>query len=98
MDGTQGDSRTIIQNFCSSVLGFPISLGAIQKVLDRTSAAIAPHHEAIGGEARKAAVNSVDETSWYTKNELYQLWVMASETVSFFMIQKSAAKQPSKPS
>ena len=93
MDGSQGDSRTIIQNFCASVLGFPISLGAIQKVLDRTSAAIEPHHEAIGSEARRAAVNNVDETSWYTKSELYRLWVMASKNVSFFMIQKGRTKE-----
>jgi transposase len=93
MDGTQGDSRTIIQNFCSSVLGFSISLGAIQKVLDRTSAAIAPHHEAIGEEARRSAVNNVDETSWYTKNDLYWLWVMANDVVSFFMIQRRRTKE-----
>jgi len=92
MDGSQGDSRTIIQNFCSSVLGFSISLGAIQKVLDRTSAAIAPHHEAIGVEARGAAVNNVDETSWYTKNDLYWLWVMANDAVSYFMIQRRRTK------
>jgi len=88
MDGSQGDSRTIIQNFCSSVLGFTISLGAIQKVLDRASAAIAPHYEAIGAQARMASVNNVDETSWRTKSELYWLWVMANNVVSFFMIQK----------
>src|SRR6266568_6546675 len=88
MDGSQGDSRTIIQNFCSSVLGFSVSPGAIQKVLDRASAAIAPHYEAIGAQARMAAVNNVDETSWRTKNDLCWLWVMANKAVSFFMIQK----------
>jgi len=86
MDGSQGDSRSIIQNFCSSVLGFSISLGAIQKVLDRASAAIAPHYEAIGTAARMAPVNNVDETSWYYKNYLYWLWVMANQFVAFFMI------------
>ena len=38
----QADSRSIIQTFCDSVLGFSISLGAIQKVLDRVSRAIEP--------------------------------------------------------
>jgi len=42
MAGNQGDSRSLIQNFCQSVLGINISLGAIQKVIDRVSAAIAP--------------------------------------------------------
>ena len=48
MAGNQGDSRTIIQDFCSSVLGFHISLGAIQKVIDRASEAIKPHYEVFG--------------------------------------------------
>ena len=86
MDGSQGDSRSIIQNFCSSVLGFSISLGAIQKVLDRASAAIGPHYQAIGSVARKAPINHFDETSWLYKNYPYWLWVMANTLVAFFMI------------
>jgi transposase len=43
MAGGQGDNRTIIQEFCASVLGIHISLGAIQKVIDRVSSAIEPH-------------------------------------------------------
>jgi transposase len=62
-----GDSRTIIQSFCASVLGLSISLGAIQKVLDRVSEAIKPHYEVIGEQARQQAVNHVDETSWFFK-------------------------------
>lgn len=47
MAGNMGDSRSIIQDFCSSVLGFHISLGAIQKVIDRVSEAIKPYYETI---------------------------------------------------
>ena len=86
MDGSQGDSRSIIQNFCSSVLGFSVSLGAIQKVLDRASAAIGPHYQAIGAAARKAPTNHFDETSWFYKNCPYWLWVMTNPLVAFFMI------------
>jgi transposase len=35
--GTYGNGRRMVQTFCSSVLGVPISLGAIQKVLDRVT-------------------------------------------------------------
>jgi transposase len=38
--GTYGNGRRMVQTFCSSVLGVPISLGAIQKVVDRVSQAI----------------------------------------------------------
>jgi transposase len=38
--GSHGNSRSTVKSFCSSVLGFHISLGAIQKVIDRVSEAI----------------------------------------------------------
>jgi transposase len=60
--GIDGNSRQAIQSFCSSVLGFNISLGAIQKIIDRASGAILPHYEAIRDKARSVAVNHVDET------------------------------------
>ena len=86
MAGNQGDSRSLIQNFCQSVLGVNISRGTIQKVIDRVSAAIEPHYEAIGQEARQAPVNNIDETSHRHKGALTWLWVMANSTVAFFMI------------
>lgn len=93
MAGNMGDSRTLIQDFCSSVLGFHISLGAIQKVIDRTSEAIKPHYETIGKEARQAAVNYIDETSHRQKEKLQWLWVMANTTVAFFMIHPKRSKK-----
>jgi transposase len=86
MAGNQGDSRSLIQNFCQSVLGITISLGAIQKVIDRVSAAIAPHYEAIGQEARSAPVNHIDETTYRQRAKLTWLWVMANSLVGFFML------------
>ena len=79
--GGQGDSRTTVQNLCASVFNFSISLGAIQKVLDRTSEALLPHYEAIGVQARRQAVNHSDETSWYLKGVLYWLWVSFFTTI-----------------
>jgi len=90
--GSHGDSRLTIQNFCSSVLGFSISLGAIQKILDRTSEAILPHYEEIGTAARQAEVNHVDETSWWLKGALCWLWVMTNTTVALFMIHENRSK------
>jgi transposase len=86
MCGNQKDSRTIIQSFCSSVLNFPISLGAIQKIVDRTSAAINPHYEAIAEVVRKAPVNNVDETSWCQNGALMWLWVLACPNAALFML------------
>ena len=93
MAGNMGDSRTLIQDYCSSVLGFHISLGAIQKVLDRASEAISPHYERIGEEARFASVNYIDETSYRLKAKLQWLWVMANSAVAFFMIHPKRSKK-----
>jgi transposase len=91
--GSHGDSRSTVQNFCASVLGFSISLGAIQKVLDRTSKAIAPHYEEIGAEARRAEANHADETSWFLNGVLCWLWVLANSSVALFMIHGRRSKE-----
>ena len=90
--GSHGDSRLTIQSFCTSVLGFSISLGTIQKILDRTSEAITPHYEEIGTVARQAEINHVDETSWRLKGALYWLWVLTNNTVALFMIHQKRSK------
>ena len=51
--GAYGNGRRIVQTFCASVLRVPISLGAIQKVLDRVAQAIEPHYTAIATQARR---------------------------------------------
>lgn len=61
--GMYGHGRRMVQTFCASVRGVPISLGAIQKVLDRATLAIDPHYTLIGTQARQAPVNDIDETS-----------------------------------
>ena len=45
--GMHRTSRRLIQDFCHSVLNIPISLGAVQKIIDRVS---------------HATVGSIDET------------------------------------
>jgi len=91
--GTYGNGRRMVQTFCASVLRVPLSLGAIQKVLDRVTQAIAPHYEAIARHARRAPVNYIDETSWFLTNTLQWLWVMASDTVAFYMIHPHRSKE-----
>jgi transposase len=83
----------MVQTFCSSGLGVPISLGAIQKVWDRVTQAIDPYDALMATQARQAAVNSIDETPWYCENALEWLWVMASEQVAFYMIHARRSKE-----
>ena len=91
--GTYGNGRRMVQSFCASVLGVPISLGAIQKVLDRVTLAIDPYYTAIATQARQAPVNYIDETPWYCDHALEWLWVMANEQVAFYMIHARRSKE-----
>ena len=92
MAGMQGTSRSLIQTFCSSVLGFPIGLGAIQKVIDRVTLAIQPYYEAMAHIARQAPVGYLDETPWFCQGALQWLWVMTSPQVAFYRIDPSRSK------
>lgn len=91
--GTHSNGRRLVQPFWASVLHVPISLGAIQKGLDRVTQAIAPHYALIALPARQAPGNSIDETPWYYLNTLEGLWVMASERVAFSRIHTRRSQE-----
>jgi transposase len=91
--GAYGNGRRIVQTLCASVLQVPISLGAIQKVLDRVAQAIEPYYLAIATQARHAPVNYIDETPWFLAHTLQWLWVMVSDTVAFYMIHPRRSKE-----
>ena len=93
LSGMHGTSRRLMQNFCHSVLHIPISLGAIQKVIDRVSCAILPHYGAIAELARNATVGYIDETPWYYQNTLQWLWTMTTEKVSLFLLHANRSKE-----
>src|SRR5262249_25646376 len=62
MAGMVGASRSGVQDLCVSVFSIPLSKGAIQKMVDQVSEAIAPHYKA-SEVARPSLVNYIDETS-----------------------------------
>ena len=86
-------SRRSVQDFCRSVLGVPISLGAIQRLIDRTSLALVPHDAAIARLARKARVGYVDETPWYCRHALQWLWSMVTDTVALYRIHAKRSQE-----
>jgi transposase len=91
--GAYGNGRRIVQTFCASVLQVPISLGAIQKVLDRVAKAIEPHYTAIASQARHAPVNYIDETPWFLTTTLQWLWVMVRDRVAFYLLHPRRSKE-----
>ena len=93
LSGTEGMSRQAVQRFCISVLDVPISVGGIQKVLDRASEAIKPFYERIGRIARTSGVNGIDETSWFENGKLKWLWTMVNKKVCFFLIHPNRSQK-----
>lgn len=93
MNGIRGASRETVQTFCQSVLGFHISIGAIQRVIDRASLAIRPIYEEIGRQIRQAPINHVDETSFFQEGRLEWLWTMVNTTLAYFMVHAHRSKK-----
>jgi transposase len=92
LSGMHGTSRRLIHDFCQSVLHIPMSLGAVQKVIDRVSEALVPHYELMAELARQAPVGYIDETPWYCQNILQWLWTMATDTVTLYLIHPNRSK------
>jgi transposase len=92
LSGIQGISRKAVEEFIENVFGVPISTGAIQKVIDRVSAALLPVHEAIGASVRSAAVNHVDETSWQQAGAIKWLWTMTNCLAAFFIVHSNRSQ------
>lgn len=93
LSASQRSSRSAVKEFCQSVLGIAISNGGIQRCIDRVSEAILPHYVAIAERARSAAVNFIDETSWYQHGVLCWLWVMVNCSAAFYSIKASRSKK-----
>lgn len=91
--GIQGNSRSTIHEFCRSVLKIDISLGAIQKIIDRVSEAIEPCYQAIAKSARNSEINYIDETSWKKNGTLMFLWAMVNSYTAFFKIHKERSRE-----
>ncbi len=62
-------------------------------MIDRVSAAISGHYDAIAQAARRARINHIDETSWSMSGTLMWLWVMVNTNVAFFMIHPKRSKE-----
>jgi transposase len=93
LGGMHRPSRRLVQDFCHSVLHLPISLGAIQKVMDRASQAIVPHYEAMAALAHQAPVGYIDETPWYRQHPLQWLWTMTTETVALYLMHPHRSQE-----
>jgi transposase len=93
LSGSQGDSRSTVQEFCRSVLGVAISRGAIQRAVDRVSDAITPHYEANAEQARGAhRSTTLTRPPGISNGVRAWLWVMVNTMVALFTVQASRSQ------
>lgn len=75
----------------------PLSLGAVQSLIDRCSKALEPVHNIIGQIARLSPLNYIDETSWPMFGpkgvHKYWLWSMGSPHAIYLSIDPHRSKQ-----
>lgn len=86
LTGLVPTTRRALVEVLGSVFDVPIKLGTSQKLVDRCSNAIEPHHGAIAQLVRSAAVNYIDETSYYLCHDLQWLWGMVNPREAFYKV------------
>jgi transposase len=87
-------SKRLAQELLSSLLNVDISLGAISKIEQQTSEALAAPVEEGREHVRQQAVANADETGWYEgkssgRKQRAWLWVVTTSLVTVFKIAKS---------
>jgi Transposase IS66 family len=87
LSGRPRRRRSAVQECCRSVLGGPISPGAIHRAVDRVSEALQTAYAAITVQARRAPVHDIDATGWYRHGVWVGRWVMVHTMVALFKVQ-----------
>jgi transposase len=87
-------SKRLAQELFATLLNVEVSLGAISKIEEQTSAALAVPVEEARVYVREQAVANADETGWYEgksegKKQRAWLWVLTTPVVTVFKIAKS---------
>lgn len=90
-------SRRQVRQVVEEVFGCPISLGAVDAAIMRTSAILKDPWEALRDYIRQAELVHADETSWRLKGAQQWLWLAASALAACYRIDphrsQAAAKE-----
>src|SRR5262249_59721038 len=78
--GMHRTSWRLVQDFCHSVFNIPVSLGAVQKVIQRVSQALVPLYEAIATVAHQAPAVSMYKQQCYCHSACQWLRIKATST------------------
>lgn len=89
LSGRYRQSKRLMKDFLSSVLGVEISLGSISKLEAKVSAALEKPVEDAKAYVKKAAVAHLDETGWRERLRKAWLWVAVAGQVTVFLVAQS---------
>ncbi|MBW8060381.1 MAG: IS66 family transposase, partial [Solirubrobacterales bacterium] len=89
-------SRRQVAQVIEEMLGVPISVGAVDAVIMRMSAALADPWQALREAVREAEVVHADETSWRVSGAQQWLWLGASALAACYRIDPSRSQAAAK--
>ena len=78
---------------CLAELGeVELSVGALARLEEATSAALAPVVDEVAVAVQQAAVANLDETGWWQGNTRHWLWTVVTDTLTLFRLDPSRGK------
>src|SRR5829696_6384214 len=78
---------------CLAALGeVELSVGALARLEQATSAALAPVVDEVATAIRQAAVANVDETGWWEGKDRHWLWTVVTATLTLFRLDPTRGK------
>lgn len=78
---------------CLAELGeVELSVGALARLEEATSTALAPVVDEVALAVRQAAVANLDETGWWQGRTRHWLWTVVTETLTLFRLDPSRGK------
>lgn len=90
-------SRRKTQQLLSELFGIEVSLGAISKMEQRASEALASAHEEALLEVQYAEVKHSDATTWARAGALMSLWTIASAAATVYRIFSDGCRDTVRP-
>ncbi len=89
LSGRYRQSKRLMQDFLSSILGVRLSLGSVSKLESKVSAALEVPVEEVKGHLKRQPVAHLDETGWRERLKKAWLWVAVAGQMAVFMVHPS---------
>jgi len=86
-------SYALIQDLLQDVMGLNLSTGQLAKIVQKTSAALAPAYQQLVQALPKQAVLGVDETGHYDRGQTLWNWCFRAPDFALFRIDPSRGSQ-----